>query len=477
MEFDERGLCIILKTYGLYLSKELIKKFLICLGLNDNVIQSTFIHFYRENGKKFYYLYTHNNKLKRLFFKFFMKKTPIYRALLPHITFFSENIEPLWIDNKNRILIGWLNEKNHKKLLVGLNVVEEIIRYRQGDPNKVKTAKFKGGWGFDYERADYLFEEHVIEKYMTVPWADYLGFFIAEKLACITRFPLVMPLPQGAKGAILLTGDDDQAYLEKYKEQLKYIKNIPITYFLHPLTRHTSETLKDLPDNVDFGVHPDALNDPENYDKLCKEQVYYIRNLTNRPIRSLRNHGFLNKGYLGYLKTWEECDIKLDLNYGGVNGKIFNASFLPMRVRRPDNSWSKHYSLITAFGDGMIYALNMTCKKAITQIRKVVKQIENHYPGVIVFNFHPQNIEDTKCLLNEVVKLSKKPGWIALKIEEYIDWLETLEELEIKKEKNYFILNAKKEVKDLALKFPTKRGWKVIKLEPWEGKKEIKIDD
>ena len=103
-----------------------------------------------------------------------------------------------------------------------------------------------------------------------------LGFLIAEQLARLNGLPLIEPLPYGLKGLIILTGDDDQAYLEKYDKQLKLIHGIPITYFLHPLTRHTAETLAKLPSSVEIGVHPDALETPEQYGSLCAD----IRNLS-----------------------------------------------------------------------------------------------------------------------------------------------------------------------------------------------------
>ncbi len=381
----------------------------------------------------------------------------------------------MWINEWKRAVIAWHgNEK--KILLVGLDAVEEIIRYRQGDPSKVKTVTYKGGMGFDYERPNYLFEDQIVPKYKSEPWADNLGFFLAETFSRMRGFPLVEVLPEGAKGAIILTGDDDQALLEQFEEQLKVLGDFPITYFLVPQTRYNLKMLNELPVNVDIGVHPDALDNPTEYSRLCTEQTDKIREMSGKPVRTIRNHGFLNNGYLGHLKAWEDNGLKLDVNYPGVDGTALNASLLPMRVRRQDNSWSDHYSLLTVFGDGIINALNLTQNNAAKKIRCIVKQIEEGYPGVLVFNFHPQNLNDTHILHREVVKYSNREGWIALGLERYLDWLELLENLKICYTEGEFLFISQKPIKGLVLRHWVGNSWKRIKLEPWSGKKEVYLN-
>jgi hypothetical protein len=184
----------------------------------------------------------------------------------------------------------------------------------------------------------------------------------------------------------------------------------------------------------------------------------------------------LNRGYLGHLNAWEENGLKLDVNYPGVDGTALNGSFLPMKVRRPDGTWSDHYSLLTAFGDGMVFALKMSQRQAARKIRRVAKQIEKNGPGVLVFNFHPQNIDHTRRLHQEVVSLARRPGWIAIGMESYLDWIETLDSLRIDYSRNRIVLTSPKEVRGLVLKCPVPGGWKRIEIEPWSGRKEVHID-
>jgi hypothetical protein len=419
-------------------------------------------------GKSLYYR-PRRNRLAAL-----RSLPPVYQALLPHLTFTGSNLEPVWVNKSGQAVIAWHNADGEKTLLVGLDIVEEIIRHRQGDLTKAQEGRTHFDWGYAGERPLHLFEDQIIPKYRTHPWADYLGFFLAEALSSLSGFPLLEPLPNGAKGALILTGDDDQAYLEKYEAQLHTIGDLPITYFLHYLTRHTQETIRRLPHNVQFGLHPDALDQPDEYDNLCAAQADKIKNLTGSAPRLVRNHGFLSRGYLGHLNAWDDCGLKLDVNYPGVDGTALNGSFLPMRVRRPDGSWSEHFSLLTAFGDGMIYALNLSQRKANARIKRVARQIESNYPGVLVFNYHPQNIGSTRELHKEVLALAARPGWIALGLENYLEWLEMLEVLNIE------LLGADRVrlmspgmVDGLVIRYPTARGWRKRNLESWAGQMEI----
>lgn len=429
------------------------------------------LHCHREDSPELYYQQRGN-------WGFFKLARPVYHALLSHLTFEGAGIEPVWINKAGRAVAAWYTENDQKTLLIGLNVEEEFIRHWHGDPSRVNNTQDKSAFGFSFERPNYLFEAQLDATHSTQPWADHLGFFLAESLSRLTDFPLLEPLPTGARGAIVLTGDDDQAFLEKYAQQLSAIANIPITYFLHFLTKHTPKTIQSLPSNVEFGLHPDALDTPELYDSCCTEQAQRISALVGRPMQLVRNHGFLNQGYLGHLSTWEKNGLQLDSNYPGVDGTALNGSFLPVPVRRADGTWSDHYSLLTLFGDGMVasYGPHLMTRQAIRRIHQLACQIESTHPGLMVFNFHPQNISETIELHKAAIRLAQRPGWVALGLESYLRWLTSLESLKITPvKKTRFALAASVPMKDIVLRYPLPTGgWGRKALEPWVG--EIEVD-
>jgi hypothetical protein len=343
--------------------------------------------------------------------------------------------------------------------------IEKIIKFRQGDPSRVIKNVDKTKHGFDFERPFYLYDDFIDKKNPTKPHADILGFQLVNEMSKINDMPLIEVLPYGAKGLIILTGDDDQAYLEKYNEQLNLIKNFPITYFLHPLTRHTKETISALGNNVDFGIHPDALDTPSKYNILTEEQLESIENLVGRKISSVRNHGFLSDGYQGHLKTWEKLGLEIDVNIPGVDGTALNGSYLPMKVKREDGIWSEHYSLLTAFGDGMLFVHNLTEFECIKKINNLAIQIENSFPGVLVFNFHPQNISLTTKMHKTVMKIAKRKNWIALTMSQYLEWLKIIDSIKIEKIGSNYLLKSdlNKEIRGIVLNFSQVSSYSLLK--------------
>lgn len=352
-----------------------------------------------------------------------------------------------YLGSLENISNSMINEYAHK--------IEKIIKFKQGDASKVAENIDKTKHGFDFERPFYLYEGLVDKNNPTKPNADILGFELANNMSKASEIPLIEVLPFGVKGLVILTGDDDQAYLEKYDEQLKVIKKFPITYFLHPLTKHTKETISAIGDNVDFGIHPDSLEEPKKYDILTKEQLQSMENLVGYKMNSVRNHGFLSDGYQGHLKTWEKLGLEIDVNIPGVDGTALNGSYLPMKVKKEDENWSEHYSLLTAFGDGMLFAQNLTESECIKKINNLAIQIENTFPGVLVFNFHPQNISSTTKMHKAVLKIAKRKNWMALTVNQYLEWLKIIDSIEIEKIDSEYIIksNLDKEIEGIVLNF------------------------
>jgi hypothetical protein len=359
------------------------------------------------------------------------RRQPVFHALLPFLSFTGSGVRPVWTTADERAVLAWYEHDSVRQLLVGIPVVEEVVRHTQGDPRQAEVAANKSCWGFPHERPTYLFEGQLHPDYPTTPWADLLGFTLAELLAELTDLPLVEPLPGGAAGAVVLTGDDDQAWLEKYDHQLRCVGDFPITYFLLPWTRHTPATLAKLPRTVELGLHVDSLDAPERYAERCAEQARAVRSLCGRPVRSVRNHGFLSDGVSGHLPAWEDAGLALDANLPGLDGTALSGSFLPFRVRRPDGSWSAHRTLLSAFGDGMLPICELTERQAVRRVRRLARQVEVTRPGVLVFNFHPQNISETARLHRAVVALGRRRGWVALGVESYLAWLETRDQIRL----------------------------------------------
>ena len=154
----------------------------------------------------------------------------------------------------------WIPMARGGLLLIGTDLAGDLVRFRQGDPRQAEARPTEALWGIAGERPVYLYEaqlgDHPAQARPADAWCAALAGLVSDK-AGIDPEPL---LPGGAPGAVVITGDDDQAFLEKYQEQLDLLGDLPITYFLHPLTRHTPQTLRTMlgRPGIEVEIHPDA---------------------------------------------------------------------------------------------------------------------------------------------------------------------------------------------------------------------------
>lgn len=327
----------------------------------------------------------------------------------------------IWI--KIRIGAGYI-------IVIGSDLAGDLTRYRQGDPKQAEVRPTKSLWGIAGERPNYLFDLQIPPGCEHERQADWWALALAETVSDCLGTPLPPLLPNGAIGAIVITGDDDQAFLEKYQEQLGILKNLPITYFLHPLTKHTKRSLREMLKKypVELGLHPDALDKPTQYAEIYSQQAEWFYNLTGGKPESVRNHGFLNDGYWGHLPTWLQQGVRASSNLPGLDGKILNGSLLPARVAF-NGRLTNHWSILTAIGDGVRFALNMDGPQSARCIRNLADRIRtSKIPGVIVLNLHPQNVADTQHMHSVLHDLVNE-GFLAMRFSDCIDWFLTRDQL------------------------------------------------
>ncbi|MCB1738830.1 MAG: hypothetical protein KDK91_00550 [Gammaproteobacteria bacterium] len=281
-------------------------------------------------------------------------------------------------------------------LVLGTDPLADALRFRQGDPQRAGCVPAEQ-WGFSFERPVHLYT-HQVEglahhQRPADDWTALLGRSLVE-LGAMTRVGL---LPDDAPGAVIITGDDDQAYLEKYARQAQVLADLRLTWFMHPQTRHTRATLRDLRQWVDFdlGIHPDACDAPERYAELFRLQMHWFRKQFGREPSSVRNHGYLNQGYWGHHGPWEAEKVRFSSNVPGVDGRVLNGSLLPARLYL-DGRLTEHWTVLTAIGDGIVGALGRTDADGARAVLDLADAIRaRRLPGIVVANLHPQNVEET----------------------------------------------------------------------------------
>lgn len=311
-------------------------------------------------------------------------------------------------------------------IFIGTDLVSDIVRYRQGDPAAATKRPTETQWGFAGERPNYLFEAQLAGEDSRERPADWWCEALADALDRLcgqVRSPM---LPNGAPGAIVVTGDDDQAPLHRYAQQQEALGSLPITYFLHPLTKHDKASLRQLRAGrrLELGLHPDALDHPDRYRELFSEQAQWFRRLTGEDTRTIRNHGFLNDGYWGHAATWNDHGVEGSSNLPGLDGRIINGSLLPARLLL-DGELTEHWCILTAIGDGIVFVHGWDDVQSAACVLDLADRIrKSGVPGVIVINLHPENIDKTRGMHEAVLKVVQD-GFVPWTMSECFEWFGT----------------------------------------------------
>ncbi|MGH9904491.1 MAG: hypothetical protein ACRD8U_02775 [Pyrinomonadaceae bacterium] len=348
---------------------------------------------------------------------------PRLRTLAEAQCFHAESGGPVLVDMHGDPVWWWLPKDVSGILLIGTDLAFDLVRYRQGDPGEVNRNNQRELWGFTGERPNYLFEPQREGEPTHARHADEWAWFLTQFLSEQTGTVLDHILPGDAPGAIVLTGDDDQANLDCYREQLELLGDMPITYLLHPQTKHTRDTLRTLlgKPSIDLGIHPDALDDPARYDERFAEQAVWYRTLVGSSPRYVRNHGYLNRAYWGHLKAWRAYGVELSSNIPGLDGTVLNGSLLPARVAA-DGELTEHWSILTAIGDGLVFVNEWSDTRAGECVREAAARIRaSGIPGALVLNLHPENVGRTRAMHEAAIELVRD-GFVAWRMSDCLNW-------------------------------------------------------
>lgn len=327
------------------------------------------------------------------------------------------------VSDEDRIV--WLlktTEAGHV-LFIGTDLVADLIRYRQGDPAAADRRPTDGRWGFAGERPNYLFEPQLAGEDPNDRPADWWCEVVAEALQALCGVERSPILPNNAPGAIVITGDDDQAALSCYAQQREALGNLPVTYFLHPLTKHDAKSLYELKGGrrLELGLHPDALQQPQDYGRIFADQSSWFKRLTGMDARNVRNHGFLNDGYWGHARSWIAHGVTGSSNLPGLDGQVLNGSLLPARLML-NGQLTDHWSILTAIGDGIVFVHGWNDEQSSKCVLDLAHRIRSSgVPGVIVLNLHPENIGKTQGM-HEAAKKVVESGFVAWTLNECFEW-------------------------------------------------------
>ena len=337
----------------------------------------------------------------------------------------DDGLVPVVVDGEGQAVWAWSPSEQGGSLLIGTDLVADLILIRQGDPLAAANRPTEPLWGIAGERPNYLFEAQLDPGRPFERLADWWLWTLRDALMRHAGVEASPVLPGGAPGVIVITGDDDQAPIEDYRAQRELLGDLPVTYFLHPLCKLDQAGFDEISAGrkIEWELHPDALETPGEYPQRFAEQGAWFEGLIGRKARLVRNHGFLNDGYWGHARPWLAHGIVGSSNIPGVDGRVVNGSLLPARLVL-DGKLTSHVSLLTAFGDGAIFVGNWDAATTIEAVLSSGRRIiESGVPGVLVFNLHPAN-HLRAAPMHQAVQMLAREGFIAMTMGEALYWFD-----------------------------------------------------
>jgi hypothetical protein len=353
------------------------------------------------------------------------------RSFHPALALPDEGHVPVVRAPDGRTVWAWRPTTEGGELVIGTDLIGDIVLLRQGDPNKAATRPTEPQWGYAGERPTYLFEGQLVPEQPSDRMADWWIWTLRDALIRHGGVAARDVLPFGAPGAVVVTGDDDQAALSDYAAQARKLGRLPVTYFLHPLAKHDAGSILAHAHNraVEWELHPDALDAPDQYGALLRAQADWFTLLVGRRPRLVRNHGFLNDGYWGHATHWLREGIIGSSNLPGVDGRVLNGSLLPARLVL-DGVLTAHWSQLTAFGDGVFFVSQWGDDDALDAIATMGRNIiESGVPGLVVLNLHPANHEKAAAMHEAAHRLVDDFGFCAMTLGDAFAWFSARDEL------------------------------------------------
>src|SRR5262249_11705034 len=128
-------------------------------------------------------------------------------------------------------------------------------------------------------------------------------------------------------------------------------------------------------------------------------------------------------------------------------------------------------SLFSTFSDSMLQYQQWSESRQINVISGLAKQITRTYPGILVFNLHPQNVSSVRNVHRAVVDIGRRPGWRALGAESLRRWLEVVAGVRLSERAGSLVLSSPQPVAELALRWAHANGPTL--LPPWQGEHVI----
>lgn len=301
-------------------------------------------------------------------------------------------------------------------IIVAFDLPRCVMMLRQGDPER--KGYIPPGDGC--ERGVHLACGVPPHDAGWMPYADLVGRLLVDLVARHTPapMPLIDPLPSGAAGLLLFSGDEDTCRVAETKAELEYLarEQVRMDLYIMPVgTPSSPDDIRGYAQRHDVNPHPnlrplDGRPVAERVAELERQIGLFERNWGMKAF-TLRTHCVAWCGYMEHVEALARCGVRMDCSY--VSGCYlirrdpgpYNpfGGALPIRFAQTDGRLIDVFEQPTHFMDDVHfapeegysrnnnYSYRLAPEAFATLLDRMFSDIESRFNTPIAVCLHPGN--------------------------------------------------------------------------------------
>ena len=327
-------------------------------------------------------------------------------------------------------------------VIFAYDLPECVMRLRQGEPERKGLIPD----GDSIPRPCHLYSGTSAGDAGWIPYADFHCMLLGDVVRRLLSVPVpsFWRLPADAPGALILSGDDDDATTEMREWEMRDVEAMGGKMSLYLLPGRS----KCEPEDVErwrrrgheVSVHPDLVPERPDAERMLaklRQDIAAFKKRWRGEARTVRMHCVAWPGYTEPAEVLEEMGVRMESNFfplafprSRARAPYFGmGAAMPMPFARPDGSlvrvWQQpgHLEDDALFGKTQDYSQKLSSEAWKAILDRIFGSIARYFHCVYCANIHPVNyLRFSGEQGRDVMRAAAERGFPILSMEEWLDF-------------------------------------------------------